>query len=239
MKPEDASPVDLPPTPAVAGTVFADQLPLAEEFVGHLATTGVRHGLIGPREVPRLWERHVLNCAVISDLLPAGAAVIDIGSGAGLPGVCLAIRRPDLQVTLVEPLLRRVTWLTSVLEAMGLDRVVVRRARAEEVAGELTAAFVTARAVAPLERLARWGLPLLEPGGSMVAIKGSSAQDEVDAAAALLTRAGCAASVITVGEGLLVEPTVVVRLDRGPGELTGLSPASSTPKKARRARPRR
>jgi 16S rRNA (guanine527-N7)-methyltransferase len=240
VKPDEVRPApELPSTPEAARTLFGEQLAKAEEFVGHLATTGVNHGLIGPREVPRLWERHVLNCAVLTDLLPTDASVIDIGSGAGLPGLCLAIRRPDLRVTLVEPLLRRVTWLTSVLDAMQLDRVVVRRARAEEVAGELTAGFVTARAVAPLDRLARWGLPLLAPGGAMLAIKGSSAQDEVDEAAGLLARNGCAASVVRVGEGVLDEPTIVVRIDRGPGDLTGLKPTAAATKRARRARPPR
>jgi 16S rRNA (guanine527-N7)-methyltransferase len=136
--------------------VFGDRLALAERYASHLATTGVTHGLIGPREVPRLWERHVVNCAVLTDLLPEGGRVIDIGSGAGLPGVTLAVRRADLEVVLVEPLLRRVAWLEVVLQDLELtDRVSVRRARAEELVGELSAPFVTARAVAPLERLAR------------------------------------------------------------------------------------
>ena len=167
MKPEaEGAGETLPPTPASAVAVFGDQLALAERYIAHLGTTGVTHGLIGPREVSRLWERHVLNCAVLTELLPEGAAIVDIGSGAGLPGLTLAIRRPDLKVTLVEPLLRRVVWLTDVLAELEIgDRVEVRRARAEEVAGEVVVPFVTARAVAPLDRLATWGLPLLQPNG--------------------------------------------------------------------------
>jgi 16S rRNA (guanine527-N7)-methyltransferase len=217
--------------------VFGDRLRLAEEYVAHLGTSGTTQGLIGPREVPRLWERHVLNCAVLTDLIPEGATVIDIGSGAGLPGVTLAIRRPDLRVVLVEPLLRRVAWLEVVLADLGLDeQVLLRRSRAEEVAGELSAPVVTARAVAPLERLAGWGLPLLDPGGSMLAIKGRSAQEELDAASDLLVRAGCTSEVVQLGGELLVEPTSVVRIDRGAGPLPKLNGRASATARKRRAR---
>jgi 16S rRNA (guanine527-N7)-methyltransferase len=229
----------LPAPPPSAAAVFGDRLALAERYVGHLGTTGVTHGLIGPREVPRLWERHVVNCAVLTDLLPHGATVIDIGSGAGLPGLTLAVRRPDLEVILVEPLLRRVSWLQVVIDDLGLaDHVSVRRARAEELVGQLAAPFVTARAVAPLERLVRWGLPLLVPGGSMLAIKGRSAQDELDGAAELVAAAGCTAHVLRAGEGTLDEPTVVVRIDRGEGSLPDLSERSKAKQKGRARRPR-
>ena len=138
-------------------------MPLAEQFAAILADTGVSHGLIGPREVPRLWERHLLNCAVIADAFPREARLIDVGSGAGLPGVVLAIVRPDLEVHLVEPMLRRTQWLEGVVADLGLASVTVHRGRAEEFAGVLAAPYVTARAVARLDKLARWCVPLREP----------------------------------------------------------------------------
>lgn len=198
--------------PAAAHQLYGDQFPLAEAFVAHLATTGVRYGLLGPRELPRLWTRHVLNCVVLSELIPDGSAVIDVGSGAGLPGIALAIARPDLSLTLVEPLERRVAWLQGVTDDLGLD-LDLRRARAEEVAGELAAPVVIARAVAPLERLARWGLPLTEPEGSLLAIKGRSAEAELDAARAALARLGAGeCDVVTCGSAVLAVPTTVVRV---------------------------
>ncbi|GAB3592514.1 16S rRNA (guanine(527)-N(7))-methyltransferase RsmG [Angustibacter peucedani] len=228
---------ELPPVPSAAEAVFAEQLPLAERYVEHLASTGVAHGLIGPREVPRLWERHVLNCAVLSDLLPQGARVADIGSGAGLPGLCLAVRRPDLHVVLVEPLLRRVTWLEQVVADLGLDqRVAIHRGRAQEVVGRVSVPFVTARAVASLDKLAAWGFPLLEPGGALVAIKGRSAGEELAGLAGWLDQAGVTGEVVEVGGTLLAEPTVVVRLDRGTGPLPRPAAAPTPGRRARRAR---
>src|SRR6476661_11231204 len=150
---DTASPV--PSAPAEAVSFFGDRLPAAEAFVAVLADTGVTHGLIGPREVPRLWDRHVLNCAVVQDAFPAGAKLVDVGSGAGLPGVALAIVRPDLDVHLVEPMLRRTQWLSSVVAELGLDTVTVHRGRAEELVGTVSAPYVTARAVARLDKLAR------------------------------------------------------------------------------------
>ena len=153
-------------------------------------------GLIGPREAPRLWDRHLLNCAVLGEVVPRGVAVADVGSGAGLPGLVLAIARPDLRVTLVEPLLRRTRFLDEVVDLLGLQaQVEVLRGRAEELADGRTFDVVTARAVAPLERLARWCLPLVAPGGELVAMKGASAPAEVveagpDAAAAGLCHSG-------------------------------------------------
>ena len=161
-----------PPAPDVAEVVFGERLPLAERFTAILADSGVSHGLVGPREVPRLWERHVLNCAVVHPAIPEGAPVIDVGSGAGLPGLALAIVRPDLRLLLVEPMLRRTTWLTNTVEELGLDNVEVHRGRAEQFWGRLSAPVVTARAVARLGELARWSLPLLSPGGSMLALEG-------------------------------------------------------------------
>jgi 16S rRNA (guanine527-N7)-methyltransferase len=203
----------VPEPPPVAGLLFGDRLPLARRYVRHLATTGVEWGLLGPREVPRLWERHVLNCAVLSDLLPPDAHIVDIGSGAGLPGIALALRRPDLQVTLVEPLLRRVDWLSMVVDDLALTRVDVQRTRAEDLAGRLQVPFVTARAVASLDRLCRWALPLLQPGGELLAIKGRSADEEVGRTAAAVRRAGGVDTRIErLAAGLLDDPVTVVRV---------------------------
>ncbi|MGQ7295785.1 16S rRNA (guanine(527)-N(7))-methyltransferase RsmG [Quadrisphaera sp. KR29] len=195
---------------------------LARRYAGHLATTAVERGLVGPREVPRLWERHVLNCAVVGELLPPAALVVDVGSGAGLPGLCLALARPDATVVLVEPLERRATWLSEVVEDLGLvRRVRVVRARAEEVApgrpGALPAAdVVTARAVAPLERLAGWCLPLARRGGVLLALKGRTAAEELLAARAALERLGGRdPEVVQVGTGLVPVPTTVVSVTVG------------------------
>jgi 16S rRNA (guanine527-N7)-methyltransferase len=207
------SDTDVPSAPPVAARLFGDRLPLARRYVRHLATTGVEWGLLGPREVPRLWERHVLNCAVLSDLLPPDARIVDIGSGAGLPGIALALRRPDLQVTLVEPLLRRVDWLAMVVDDLDLDRVTIQRTRAEELAGRLQVPYVTARAVASLDRLCRWALPLLEPGGELLAIKGRSADEEVTRTASAVRRAGGRdIRVERLATGVLDDPVTVVRV---------------------------
>ena len=192
------------------------RLSLAQRYAELLATEGVVRGLIGPREAPRLWERHLLNCAVLAELVPDSVSVADVGSGAGLPGLVLAIARPDLRVTLVEPLLRRSRFLDEVVEDLGLRaQVEVVRGRAEEIAGQRTFDVVTARAVAPLERLARWCLPLVAPGGELVAMKGASARVEVEAARPALTALGCAdAVVVELGADVLAEPTWAVRLNR-------------------------
>jgi 16S rRNA (guanine527-N7)-methyltransferase len=202
--------------PDAAATVFGDRLPLARRYVRHLATTGVEWGLLGPREVPRLWERHVLNCAVLTDLLPEGADVMDVGSGAGLPGIALALRRPDLQVTLVEPLLRRVEWLSMVVSDLQLAGVTVERTRAEDLAGTVAVPFVTARAVAALDRLCRWTLPLLAPDGELLAIKGRSAPEEVQRTAKAVRRAGgVRTDVVQLAGDLLGDPVTVVRVKVG------------------------
>ena len=143
-----------------------------QRFAELLATEGVRRGLIGPRELPRLWTRHILNCVVVQGLIARGRSVADLGSGAGLPGVVLAVARPDLSVTLIEPLLRRTRFLEEVTADLELSNVTVVRARAEELRGRVAFDVVVARAVAPLDRLARWGLPLCMPGGELLAIKG-------------------------------------------------------------------
>ncbi len=193
-----------------------ERLSLAESYAELLATAGVERGLIGPREAPRLWERHLLNCAVLGDLVPRGVTVADVGSGAGLPGLVLAIARPDLQVTLIEPLLRRTRFLEEAVEHLGLTgQVAVLRGRAEEVAGEGLFHTVTARAVAPLDRLAGWCLPLAAPGGELVAMKGASAPAEVAQAEPALRKLGCWPVVVEeLGSGVLDEPTWAVRVAR-------------------------
>jgi 16S rRNA (guanine527-N7)-methyltransferase len=193
-----------------------ERLPLAVRYAELLATEGVLRGLIGPREAPRLWDRHLLNCAVLDELVPQGAAVADVGSGAGLPGLVLAIARPDLRVTLVEPLLRRTRFLEEAVVVLGLEgQVEVLRGRAEELGGDRMFAVVTARAVAPLDRLARWCLPLVAPGGELVAMKGASASAEVESAGPALRKLGCRPPVVVeLGAGLLDETTWAVRVAR-------------------------
>ncbi|HET7475422.1 MAG TPA: 16S rRNA (guanine(527)-N(7))-methyltransferase RsmG [Dermatophilaceae bacterium] len=190
------------------------RLPLAIRYAGLLADTGVRHGLIGPREVPRLWDRHLLNCAVVADGIPHGASVIDVGAGAGLPGIPIAIARPDLRVVLLEPLLRRTRWLDATVHELGLDTVTVRRGRAAEVVGALSADVVTARAVAGLGVLATWCAPLMTRGGCVLALKGAGAAEEVEHT---LRSCGLTAVVQTYGVGLVDPPTTVVRLSAGAG----------------------
>ncbi|WP_245930153.1 16S rRNA (guanine(527)-N(7))-methyltransferase RsmG [Allonocardiopsis opalescens] len=193
--------------------MFGSRLPLAERYAALLADAGVQRGLIGPREVDRIWTRHILNCAVVEELVPHGAHVVDIGSGAGLPGIVLAIARPDLTVTLLEPLLRRTVFLNECLELLGLDRVVVERGRAEEFAARLRADVVTARAVAPLDRLARWALPLLKPDGRLLALKGERAADELETARREFPALrSCQAEVVPVGHGMVDPATTVVQV---------------------------
>lgn len=204
---------ETPPVPAVARGVFADRCHLAIDYAVLLATAGVVRGLIGPREAPRLWERHLLNCAVLSDLVPWGATVCDLGSGAGLPGLVLAIRRPDLRVTLVEPLLRRTTFLLEVVDRLGLEQVEVCRGRAEDLVGDRRFRVVTSRALAPLPRLLGWSLPLVQPGGEMLALKGSSARTELaDNRAGLDRWHPEAVEVVEVGGGVIDPPATVIRV---------------------------
>ncbi|GAA2587450.1 16S rRNA (guanine(527)-N(7))-methyltransferase RsmG [Dactylosporangium fulvum] len=210
---DDAVPQEVLPA---AGKLFGDRLPLAQQYAELLITDGVVRGLIGPREAPRIWERHLLNCAVVADLIPSGASVVDVGSGAGLPGMVLAVARPDLSVTLVEPLARRTAFLSEAVTALGLDRTTVVRARAEECVGKIPLAdVVTARAVAPLDRLAGWCLPLTAIGGRLLALKGASAAAEIAEHAEALARMGAATpSVRTCGDEILAEPTTVVEVVR-------------------------
>lgn len=174
----DAAP---PPAPGLAAEVFGTALPSAETYVARLAGDGVTRGLIGPREVPRLWERHVLNSAAVAEAVPRGARVVDVGSGAGLPGIPLGLARPDLALTLVEPMARRVEFLTEAVAELGTPWRVVR-GRAEErsvVAAVGPVDVVTARAVAPLPRLVAWCRGLLRPGAALVALVGARALEEL------------------------------------------------------------
>lgn len=221
----------------IAREVFGDALPVAERYAAFLGTVGVERGLIGPREVDRLWERHLINCAVVSAVVPPDAQVVDIGSGAGLPGLVLAIVRPDLRITLLEPLLRRTTFLTECVEMLDLRNVVVRRARAEEVAGLMSMDVATARAVAPLERLANWALPLLRPGGELLALKGERAAAELEEAEPVLKRHGVRdTELLQVGRGMVDPPTTLVRVIAGGGE--GVGRRKRAPRRAKGSRKR-
>lgn len=209
---------DLPEWLQASSSVLAD-------YADILAGAGVERGLIGPREVPRLWERHLLNCAVVVDpalsLVPDGSLVGDVGSGAGLPGLVWAIARPDLRIVLIEPLLRRSTFLEEAVEQLGLrDRVTVWRGRGEDAPKAITPLdVVTARAVAPLDRLLGWTTPLLRSGGSLALLKGSSAAEEVVQAQSIAAALGIIGlRVEQVGAGVVEPPTTVVVGQRGAAE---------------------
>lgn len=197
--------VPLPPPPELVASLAgasAEQQSRLERYAGLLAGPGVERGLLGPREAERVWPRHLLNCAGLAELLEPGQTVLDLGSGAGLPGVVLAVLRPDVTVVLVEPLLRRALFLEQVVQALELRGALVRRSRAEELAGRLLVDVVTARAVAPLPRLAGWALPLLHPGGRLLALKGDRADAELDQTRPLLAGLGASqGSVVDVGSG--------------------------------------
>jgi 16S rRNA (guanine527-N7)-methyltransferase len=203
-----------PPEPPEAADVFGGALDQARRYAELLATDGVTRGLIGPRETERLWDRHLLNCAMVADFLPERGVLVDIGSGAGLPGVVLAMLRPSLQVVLLEPLLRRSVFLEECVTRLGLSNATVLRARAEEkAAAHIKADVATARAVAPLGRLAGWAAHLLRPGGELLAIKGRSAEEEIVAAQPVLSRLGVRSTeVLRAGHGRVVSATTVVRV---------------------------
>lgn len=215
----ERSPVCFPPVPPEAATVFGGALDRARRYAEVLATDGVARGLIGPRETERLWDRHLLNCAVVAELLPeqAGGQLVDIGSGAGLPGIVLAMLRPSLQVVLLEPLLRRSVFLEECVGQLGLSNATVVRARAEDkAAAHIRADIATARAVAPLDRLAGWAAGLLRAGGELLAIKGRSAEEELAAAEPVLSRLGVrSAEVLQAGHDRVVTATTVVRVVMG------------------------
>ncbi|WP_090481634.1 16S rRNA (guanine(527)-N(7))-methyltransferase RsmG [Nakamurella panacisegetis] len=198
--------------PAAVG-LFGERVEIARRYVEALASDGVRRGLIGPREASRLWSRHVLNSAVAGELLSAGQRVVDIGSGAGLPGIPLAICRPDCEIVLVEPLERRTVFLQQIVADFDLTNCRVVRGRADDVVDECGGAdVVTSRAVAPLERLARWSVPLLRIGGELLALKGSSAADEIVRDGAAVRALGLVdLEVVSVGHGLVDPETIVIR----------------------------
>ncbi|HLT12439.1 MAG TPA: 16S rRNA (guanine(527)-N(7))-methyltransferase RsmG [Micromonosporaceae bacterium] len=216
-------PADLRPA---AERLFGANLAVAVRYAELLATEGTVRGLLGPRESSRVWDRHLLNCAAIAELVPPEARVVDVGSGAGLPGIPLAISRPDLSVVLLESLARRTAFLDEVVDALQLRQVRVVRGRAEEwLRGQHDPADVaTARALAPLDRLAAWCLPLVVPGGRVLAIKGESAAEEVERHRPAIARLGGGApSIRRCGVGLIDPPTTVVEIvrERGTAPLPG------------------
>ncbi|GGL08398.1 16S rRNA (guanine527-N7)-methyltransferase [Curtobacterium luteum] len=203
---------ELEAEPAVAATLFGDRAELARSFTNELARRGEELGLIGPLELPRLWTRHILNSVLLSPLLEADGRVADVGSGAGLPGLVLAIARPDVHFTLIEPMERRVDWLTSEVERLGLDNVAVVRARAEDVADEITVDQVTARAVSALSKLIPLTVPLVRSGGQLVLMKGARVDDEVEKARKVILRKRLSdVEVLELGDGVVEETTRVFR----------------------------
>ncbi len=196
---------------------FGEAYPRVERFVLMLADQGVLRGLIGPRELGRLWERHILNSAAVvpflgGESLSGTGTIVDIGSGAGLPGLVIAAMLPERRVVLVEPMERRTTWLFEAAAECGIDNVVVVRGRAEEVREVVEADFITARAVAPIDKLVKWCAPLLAPGGQMALLKGRSAPDELERAKYVLRKHGLVGSIESAPTLDGLEPTSVVRL---------------------------
>lgn len=210
----DAAPVApvLEAEPAVAATLFGDRIEVARSFTNELARRGEELGLIGPLELSRLWTRHILNSALVAPLLEAGASVGDVGSGAGLPGLVLAIARPDVTMTLIEPMERRCEWLRGEADRLGLENVRVVRARAEDVADELVLDQVTARAVSALSKLIPLTVPLVRSGGQLILMKGARVDDEVAAARKVILRKRLEdVEVLELGAGVVEETTRVFR----------------------------
>jgi 16S rRNA (guanine527-N7)-methyltransferase len=196
--------------PAQAAQVFGDQLALARQFTANLAQYGEELGLIGPLELPRLWSRHILNCGIVAPLLHG--RVGDVGSGAGLPGLVLAIARPDVEFVLIEPMERRTAWLNDQVAELGLTNVTVVRDRAEDVRRDVLLDQVTARAVSALKKLIPMTAPLVRPGGELVLMKGAGAAAEIEAASKQIRAFKLQnVEVLTLGEGLLDDVTRVVR----------------------------
>lgn len=217
-----------------ASAVFGAELPRAQLYARLLATDGLTRGLLGPREADRLWERHLLNSAVVGELVPSDSTVTDVGSGAGLPGIPLALARPDLSVALLEPMLRRCTFLQEVLAALDLTgRVAVVRGRAPEDREALpfSCDYVAARAVAPLERLVSWTMPLVRPDGALLALRGLRANEEVrESGDAVRALAGTSPEVLEVGRAVLPDTVTVVRVVRR------TNPSSGRPRTGTRRR---
>ena len=200
----------------LAHEVYESAYKSIERYVDIVADRGISWGLLGSREADRLWERHILNCAAIADLVPEGAGVIDVGSGAGLPGIPLAVLRPDISMVLLEPLLRRANFLTSVVAELDLgNRVEVVRSRAEDHHARYD--IVTSRALAPLDRLIRWSAPLLAPSGMILALKGANAVNEVSSMSEELKKRGLEAEVLSVRAHPLSSDAIVVRVVKTAG----------------------
>jgi 16S rRNA (guanine527-N7)-methyltransferase len=202
---------DVEQEPEAAAALFGDRIELARRFTQNLADQGEERGLIGPLELPRLWSRHILNCAIVAPLLRPGR-VGDVGSGAGLPGLVLAIARPDVSFVLIEPMERRIAWLNEQVTELGLENVTVLRARAEDVRIDAPLDQVTARAVSAFRKLLPLTAPLLRDGGELVLMKGAGAPAEVEAAAKEIRKYKVSdIEVLTLGEGVLAEVTRVIR----------------------------
>lgn len=197
--------------PASAAAIFGEGIDKARAYAKALVADSDTLGLLGPREMPKLWSRHILNSAVVAELVGAGKRVADVGSGAGLPGIPMAIAQPGANFVLIEPMERRANWLQEQVETLALSNVTVLRARAEE-AGKNHFDIVTARAVSALPKLIRMTVPLLKAGGELLALKGSKAQDEIDDSQILVKKFKIAKfEIVTVGKAKLSEPTNVVR----------------------------
>lgn len=229
------------PTSAAVRELLGDAYPQVVRFAELLEDQGVLRGLIGPREAPRLWDRHLLNSAAVAPYLPESGVLVDVGTGAGLPGIVLACLRPDLHTVLLEPMERRVRWLTEVVAELGLHATEVVRGRAGEVHLPTPATTVTARAVAPLDRLAEWTLPMLAVGGSLLAMKGDRAADEIAAAEVVVRRLGGGPAELVEAAVLAgVTPTTVVRITKErdvppPVQAAPRRPAAKRPSTRRRA----
>lgn len=209
--PTEAAPV-LEAEPAAAAALFGDQIEVARSFTNELARRGEELGLIGPLELPRLWTRHILNSALLAPLLEARGRVADVGSGAGLPGLVLAIARPNVEFVLIEPMERRTDWLRSESDRLGLQNVTVLRGRAEDVADDVVVDQVTARAVSALSKLIPLTVPLVRSGGQLILMKGARVDEEIEKARKVILRKRLSdVEVLELGEGVVDETTRVFR----------------------------
>jgi 16S rRNA (guanine527-N7)-methyltransferase len=209
--PTEATPV-LEAEPAAAAALFGDQIEVARSFTNELARRGEELGLIGPLELPRLWTRHILNSALLAPLLEARGRVADVGSGAGLPGLVLAIARPDVEFVLIEPMERRTDWLRSESDRLGLQNVTVLRGRAEDVADDVVVDQVTARAVSALSKLIPLTVPLVRSGGQLILMKGARVDEEIEKARKVILRKRLSdVEVLELGEGVVDKTTRVFR----------------------------
>lgn len=207
--------LDLETTPPSAKAIFGSRLNLAEAYASALARDSETFGLLGPRELPKLWSRHILNSAVVAEYISDSATVADVGAGAGLPGIPIAIARPDIQMTLIEPMERRSEWLVSIVKELGLENVKVVRARGEETTN-LDIDVVVARAVAALAKLIGFTAPVLKGQGQILAIKGERVTEEMAEAKQLFAKFGITESdVVFAGEKLLEQPTRLARIRVG------------------------